>query len=87
MQIKILKRINQFDIERTHQRQIAQSALKQIGRIAEHNSCAHNGAVQEFEKCVAKYREAVKQINKIQGKIDGYADVLDMFDREVKQCD
>lgn len=87
MQTKIMKRIDMLRTERDHQRQIAQSALKQIGRMAEHNSCTHNGAVIEFEKCVAKYKEAVRQIDKIQGKMDGYADVLDMLDREVKQCD
>ena len=87
MQTKIMKRIDMLRTERDHQRQIAQRALKQIGRMAEHGSCTHNGAVIEFEKCVTKYKEAVRQIDKIQGKMDGCADVLDMLDREVKQCD
>ena len=60
MQTKILKRINQLDIERTLQRQIAQSALKQIGRIANHENCTRNADMDEFEKCVNKYREATQ---------------------------
>ena len=87
MKTKILKRIDLLYIERNLQRQIAQTALKQIGRIANHENCTRNADMYEFEKCVNKYREATHQVAKIQGKIDGYADVLDMFDREVEQCD